>query len=362
VKRSGGVTAAAVMLIVAGVLVTFGAFIAALTTVGLQTVKVAPHVFGRQVAWSIVVLLVAIWGVATGVGLLRLRLWAWYCVLLISAVLVADAIPGLIHARKLIRATTGVPTVSAGGFIMFDYIGVAIVTLIPLALGLWWLLLFTRRSMREQFAPGATLDTVQPPRAFVPPAPPLASSSQFTSRGMQLPYRRPVSITVIAIFLLAGAAAFPLFLFYPASWRVIALFGVVLTGRAVLVVLATYSALGILLGVGLLLLKPWARMGAIVCAVAVTVNVAVSTRAQMRAFQMLQSAMGMSALPGNGAQMFQRMMQVSMIFGVVFSVAVNFVALYFLVTRRGAFYAPRPGAPASPGGAANPAAPAGALE
>ncbi|MFZ3243921.1 MAG: hypothetical protein WA185_02510 [Candidatus Acidiferrales bacterium] len=82
-------------------------------------------------------------------------------------------------------------------------------------------------------------------------------------------------------------------------------------------------------------------MGAIVYAVAITVNVAVSMHAQMRAMQMLQSVMGMPALPGNGAQMFQRMMHVSMAVGVAFGVAVNLVALYFLVTRRAAFYPPR---------------------
>jgi hypothetical protein len=355
VKRSGGVTAAGVMLIVAGAMVSLGAFFAALSAVVIQTagVKTPEPAFARLLTDAVAVLAIAIWGIVTGVGLLRLRRWAWYCVLLISAVLVADAIPGLIHARKLIRATTGVPTVSAGNFVTFEYIGLAIATLVPLALGVWWLIAFLRPSARAQFAPGVILERDYPPVVFAPPvAPPSAAAQSLAepiphgSPRLQLSYRRPVSITVIAVFLLAGAAAFPMFLFCPASWRVTALFGVVLTGRAVLVVLATYSALGILLGTGLLLLKPWARMAAIVYGVAITVNVAVSMRAQMRAIQMLQSAMGMPVLPGNGAQMFERMMHVSMAIGVVFGAAVNFVALYFLVTRRAAFYPPRPG-PAS---------------
>jgi hypothetical protein len=342
VKRSGGVTAAGVMLIVAGAMVSLSAFFAALGAVVIQTtgVKTPEPAFARLLTDAVAVLAIAIWGIVTGVGLLRLRRWAWYCALIISGLLVADAARELIGARKFIRATTGVPTVSAGNFVAFEYIGLAVATLVPLALGVWWLIAFLRPSARAQFAPGATLDAALPPRGFVPP---LASTVASTSPRLQLSYRRPVSITVIAVFLLAGAAAFPMFLFYPASWRVTALFGVVLTGRAVLVVLATYSALGILLGTGLLLLKPWARMAAIVYGVAITVNVAVSMRAQMRAIQMLQSAMGMPVLPGNGAQMFERMMHVSMTIGVVFGAAVNFVALYFLVTRRAAFYPPRPG-------------------
>ncbi|MFZ0641189.1 MAG: hypothetical protein WA020_07320 [Candidatus Acidiferrales bacterium] len=348
-KRSGGVTAATVVLIVVSAVVCFGLVV---TIPGdFMFRAIAPkmtHVFANMLAGEAVALAIAIWGVVTGVGLLRLRRWAWYCVLILSGLLVAEAIRNIVDARKFIRATTGVPTVGPQNMIAFAYFGMAIVTLVPLALGLWWLLLFTRRSVRAQFAPGVTLDTAYSQLAFVPSAPPLASGAQFTSPRTQLSYRRPVSITVIAVLLLAGAAAFPLFLFYPANWRVTALFGVVLTGRAVLAVLAFYSALGVVLGVGLLLLKPWARAAAILYAVVVTVNVAVSMRAQMRAVQMLQSTIGMPTLPGNQAQMFQRLMHVSMIVGVVFGVALNLVALYFLVTRRAAFYPPHPAPAISP--------------
>ena len=354
-RRSGGVTAAAVMLIVAGALVAFGAFFAALGAVVMQTAGAKPPepAFARLLAGALAVLAIATWGIVTGVGLLHLRRWAWFCVLIISALLIADAIPGLVQARKLIRATTGVPTVSAGGFIAAQYAGLALLTLVPLALALWWLALFTRRSVRPQFAPGVTLERNYPQIVFAPPAPPLPSGAQVASPRTQLSYRRPVSITVIAVFLLMGAAAFPLFLFYPASWRVTAVFGVVLTGRAVLVVFAIYSALGLVLGVGLLLLKPWARVAAILYAAVLTVNVAVSTRAQMRAIQMLQSTMGLPALPGNQAQMFQRMMHVSMIFGVVFGVALNLVAIYFLFTRRAAFYPLPPASPSATPGASS---------
>jgi hypothetical protein len=346
-KRSGGVTAAAVVLIVISAFVCLGLVVTIPGDFMFRAIapKMTP-VFRRMLADDVVALVVAIWGIFTGVGLLRLRRWAWFCVLIISALLLADAIPGLVHARKLIRATTGVPTVDAGGLIVFEYIGLAFTTLVPLALAIWWLTLFTRRSVRAQFAPGVTLDIAYPQPAFVPPAPPLASGAQFTSPRTQLSYRRPVSVTVIAVLLLAGAAGFPLIFLYPPNWRIAAAFGVVLTGKPALAVFAVYSALGVLLGAGLLRLKPWARMAAILYAVALTVNGVVSMRAQMRAVQMLQSTMGMPKFPGNEAQTFQRIMHVSMIIGVVFGVALNLVAIYFLVTRRAAFYPP-PG-PASP--------------
>jgi hypothetical protein len=358
VKRSGSVTAASVMLIVASVLVTFGAFFAVLTTALMQSVgpKLSAHAFARDLAGAVAVLLIAIWGIVTGVGLLRLRRWAWFCVLIISGLLVAAAVRALASAPKLIRATTGVPTVSAGNFVTFEYIGLAIATLVPLALGVWWLIAFLRPSARAQFAPGVILERNYPPVVFAPPvAPPSAPTPTIAepiphgSPRLQLSYRRPVSITVIAVLLLLNVAAFPVLLFYPAKWRVMAFFGFVLTGKAVLFVLAAFSVISLTLGVGLLRLKPWARVGAIVYALLLIVNVAVSSRAQMRAFQILQAAMHLPQTPGPQGQsfdhMFQSVMHISMFIGILFAVGINLAGIYFLATR-GAAFQPPPVAPA----------------
>ncbi|MGB6877576.1 MAG: hypothetical protein WBD87_16245 [Candidatus Acidiferrales bacterium] len=351
-KRSGGVTAAAVVLIVVSAVVTFGAFFATLAGVMLQAAgpKMPASVFARTLGASLAVFVLAAWGIVTGVGLLRLRRWAWFCVLIISALLLADAIPGLVHARKLIRATTGVPTVGAGGLIAFEYIGLALTTLVPLALAIWWLALFTRRSVRAQLAPGVTLDATPPvafqsPSAFATPAQPLASPR------MQLSYRRPVSVTVIAVFLLAGAAFFPLIFLYPRNWRMTMMFGVFLTGRNMILVSIPWFAANVALGIGLLRLRPWARIGTVAYCIVSILNVALTARHLAPFMDAVHKAMGIPAPP-----MPAGFMRVMSLVGLVFGLGLNLVAIYFLVTRRAAFHAP-PSASSSSALDANPAAP-----
>lgn len=104
------------------------------------------------VAGSVFELLFGVWGIVTGIGLLRLRRWAWACVLVISAVMILFSVPELLRAPRLIRATTGVPTISAGHFVLHQYVHLIALGLVPVILGIWWIVLFLRRSVRLQFA------------------------------------------------------------------------------------------------------------------------------------------------------------------------------------------------------------------
>lgn len=144
-KRSAGVTAASICLIAASVacFAYFASTISFMAKHGLQAI----------IAGVAIEMLFALWGAATGIGLLRLRRWAWACVLVISGVILAFGIPTLLGAPKLIRATTGVPTVSAGHLISHQYFQMIEFGVVPLVLGVWWLVFFLRRSVREQFSP-----------------------------------------------------------------------------------------------------------------------------------------------------------------------------------------------------------------
>lgn len=148
-KRSAGVTAASICLIAASV-ACFGYFASTISFM-------ANHGLQAIIAGVAIELLFALWGVATGIGLLLLRRWAWSCVLVISGVILAFGIPTLLGAPKLIRATTGVPTVSAGHLISHQYFQMIEFGVVPLVLGVWWLVFFLRRSTRAQFAPAVTL-------------------------------------------------------------------------------------------------------------------------------------------------------------------------------------------------------------
>lgn len=209
------------------------------------------------------------------------------------------------------------------------------ISVLPLALGVWWLLLLVLRSTRAQFAaPGArerqlALDSsivYAAGAAFVPPP--------------VFAFRRPVSITVIAVFLLTGVAAFPLLFLYPGNWRITVLFGVLLTGNKVLAALLPWCVAELALGIGLLRLKPWARVGTIAYCIATMANGIASVRSTGRLMHAFNAAVGGPAMP----QLPPMALRVFSIFGIVFNLAPNFVAIYFLVTRAPAFK----GSPPSP--------------
>lgn len=363
-KRSGGVTVAAVVLIVISALVASGAFFASFGDIMLRITdpKMIAPVFARMLAETLILLAICLWGIATGAGLLRLRRWAWFCVLAIGVLLIAKAVPGLGHAQKLIRATTGVPTVGAGTFIAAQYAAIVFGTLIPLALAIWWLLLFTRRSVTLQFAASANGHKSIAPGTTV--AASADSAAAYMQPAMLIPPPRtgfaathPPSISVVAICLLAGAAFFPLIFLYPPSWRITAIFGILVSGRKMILVSIPWFAANLALGVGLLRLKPWARVGSIAYCIVGMVNGTLSARSTGRLMDAMHKAMGVPAPP-----LPPVFMRAVVVFGLVFTLGLNLAAIYFLVTRRAAFYRqpPAPSSPDKPAGLAlDAASPAG---
>ncbi|HEV2287421.1 MAG TPA: hypothetical protein VGR81_00550 [Candidatus Acidoferrales bacterium] len=233
-KRSPGVTAAAISVIAAS---------AAFCVYAAWPLRNASAMHGEElgalIALSIFQMAFAIWGIATGTAILRLRRWAWLCALIISALLVLINVPDLIGAHKLIRATTGVPTISGGSFISQQYIHLVGLTLIPFALGVWWLILFTRRSVRAQFAPAA-------------------------GEGNALPLRSG-AVDASAIVLFFGSA-FMLFLAVMMPLTALAPpqpdFGFPFRGMLVMVAFfyLFIAAWGIITGVGVVKRRPWGRI------------------------------------------------------------------------------------------------------
>ncbi|HEV2314452.1 MAG TPA: hypothetical protein VGR94_04030 [Candidatus Acidoferrales bacterium] len=329
-KRSGGVTAAAVVLIVINACICFFTFFATFGAVVARMID-PQHAAGMAsfLIGAIVIALIGIWGIVTGIGILRLRRWAWFCTLVFAVLLIAAAVPGILRAPHLIRATTGTPTVGADGLITFEYVSLAFSSALPLALGVWWILLFVLRSTRAQFAASGAreaqvaADSAVVYAAGVPFAPPPAVSSS----------RRPASITVIAIILLAGAAAFPLLFLCPRNLRIAVLFGVLLTGNKMIAALAVQCGAELVLGIGLLRLKPWAHIGTIAFCVVFIVNGVLSAGSVGRVMQAFQAAMGGPALP----QFPPTAMRIVSIFGVTFALTLNSLAIYFLVSRGPAF-------------------------
>jgi hypothetical protein len=168
------------------------------------------------------------WGLATSIGLFKVKPWSRISILIFSsvvAVLIIFLIPvfWVLSSPKL----SGVGTVSSFAFhlILNIFLGV------PLGIAVWWLALFSRSSIGEQFL------------------------------GMTLATERPVGITIIAwlsiIFCLLNLSI--ILLTGKSPWTTPEpFFLMIIPGRAALIYRRFFLPMSFLSGAGLLLNKVWA--------------------------------------------------------------------------------------------------------
>lgn len=251
-KRSAGVTAAAVVLFIgSGFLVLMG-IVTVLTVIFLKTPPNPQITASQQEIQSVGMiigcafyLILAAWGIVTGIGLFRLRKWARISVLVMGVVAVVSCLLMAIMMTiifKMMSAPQAPQALLAAKIAMFGIFG------LPAAIALWWILLFTRKSIKQQFAgklAEPALDTLG-----VPPS-----------------GARPLSITIIAIFLMIGAPACIGSLLWgyslaPQGFPVWFL-GVRITGPGADFFYVITALIDLALGIGLWRIKPWARTGAI---------------------------------------------------------------------------------------------------
>jgi hypothetical protein len=266
-KRSAGITITAVIDFVgcaftlftalASILVLIVQWIVPPSSPGAQVVVTSPVLRAMQIGSVCFFLLAVVWGVATGIGLLRLREWARISQLLFAGFITLVGITSagllvMIHlpvaandahpeaTANILRATTSV--------IALFYVGVA-------ALGIWWLYYFTRRPIRDEFRvlPGAPAALATPPAASLPFDAPRLPVEPFPG-PMNRP--RPVSITVIAALLLLGLVNLA---FLPIFHFPMLLFGHLLSGPLGTAAMMVFVAVQGIAAVGLLKMKMWGR-------------------------------------------------------------------------------------------------------
>ncbi len=92
-------------------------------------------------------LLFAGWGLGTGIGLLRAWRWARISTLIFSGLLAAFGILGIV---AFFRMPGG--SISAGD--VFWRAVFVLLSLIPIAVGLWWLVFSTRKDVKRYFQAG----------------------------------------------------------------------------------------------------------------------------------------------------------------------------------------------------------------
>lgn len=339
-KRSTSVTVAGALLIAGGIFVGFGAVMGALGQIMMRSVSL-PNLPKSDI--PLVATLItfgleatcAAWAIVTAIGIFRLRRWAWVSMLVLSGVMTlfaGFALTGMIIALPLIKTmppTPGLP----GGFMTIAMAAAVFMFLIPFGCGIWWLILFTRKSVRLQFA-GAPQNAVL--------AAPVTMGVTEVAAGIapRTPIPRiPVSILVIAVYFLAHGALAPFALANPLIRRMpMMLFGRVFVGGMGWVYMLAFGIVVLILGVGLLMRKEWAWVSSCVYCVFIIAN-GVATAFRPQVFDQIvgilrqvmpELAQLSMAVPGMRAMFYG---------GMVFGIGLPIAALYFLWTRREAYRA-----------------------
>jgi len=335
-KRSTGVTTVAVLSLIGSIFTLLMGIVFALAMFYAPVPRSnefhgSPMFFkGVTVTALFIYLLLALWGTLTGIGLLRLKNWARISTVVFSVLLIIMSGFGVLVS--LFLTIPPVPNKPADpSAITAIRVFMGAFWLVLLGIGTWWLVFFNRVRVREQFVPAfAGGFTAQGSAAAQ------ASYAGPTTGAMRR--KRPLSITIIACFLLAGCVLIPLNLWFhtPAAF-----FTKLLNGEAAATYYLAITLLQLYLGIGLLRLQPAARRVGIAyfifCFVnAASFNFAPGGRARMLAFlDMTRSRYPWLPPWQDSALQFDSTL--FLIFGVGFGLVPLVVALYLLITRRQAF-------------------------
>jgi len=176
----------------------------------------------------------SVFGVATGIGLIYLRKWARISLLLWGGFSVFFCGIGMPFVFLMpFSPGPNTPDLPAGSVTAVRLV-LLLVYGVPLLIGVWWLILFNRKSVKSQFL-GAT-GSADP--------------------GLPQKPKCPLPISVLAWFYVASVLNL-LFLPILPSHMPLFVFGYVLPGSAGRIVLISASLAFAISGIGLLKLKPW---------------------------------------------------------------------------------------------------------
>lgn len=154
-RRSASVTIAAAFSLVGsllslalGLLSAFAVLIARKSNPDLDE----PLVLGGVAIGTFFLTVPAIWGIATAMGLFRLKAWAKISILVFSVLLAVTGIFGVLSFPLLQHST--IPESAGSGFTYIKF-GIGGFYAVLAGIGVWWFVLFTRPSVRQQFGSSA---------------------------------------------------------------------------------------------------------------------------------------------------------------------------------------------------------------
>ncbi len=228
-KRSAAITVVAIISILGSMLMlaigTLMFFVPRIPSSGVQEPEFARQMIHVSAGLFLVL---ALWGIATAIGLIRFQRWSRISVLLFSGLLVLVAVPALVFVLAMPLPMPGDSPKGMGEAVKL-FVGIFYALLA--VLGGWWLILFNRKAVREQFGQARSPSS-----------------------------RKPISITIIGWFLVLGAAmcVVTAVLHWPAV-----LFGTVVTAWAATALYVACAIAQAAIGIELLRLREAGRIAAI---------------------------------------------------------------------------------------------------
>jgi len=325
-KRAGDVTAAAIVLFFGSGLMVL---MAVAMIVGAAVTSLPPEQRAMQFILPIFYALAAAWGIATGIGILQLRPWARISAFAMSAMTILFTVCGgigLMLVPMVLKQDPNVPAEAIRIVVFVGLIGLGI----PLAIAIWWLVLFTRARVRVEFATrgAATVSSATQGTAI---ATDLAPAFAAAASAPEM----PISIRVIALFILitAPCALMSLPLALRAHLPTI-IMGVLVTGWATTAYLVASVVVQIALSVALLLRRFRAIDGLIAYLLFAVLNALLFLVSPAQKTFVDGLIRAQSSAQGMDPEVLRRFTNTLMpvIMGV--SVLLFAVALYFLFTRR----------------------------
>jgi hypothetical protein len=302
----------------------------------LSTPAVPHFALYLMIAFSVLYAVLATWAILTVIGIVRLRSWARYSILIIGgglAVFNILAIAGTVAGALLTR--TMLPTLQAQQppvdphIMSVVFLVMTAIYLLVAGVGIWWLIYFNLRSTRELFSNQAMLHS------------PTGSTSTSSSTGRLS--QTPTAIKIIGGFFLFSGVTCLLCVFLPFP---VFLLGFILPPVAGHVIYLCFALLAAWIGYGLLLLKESARRLTIGFLLFGCCNVVLATlpsyQAQLRLY-MTQLAPYIPAMPGQPQMPFS--ISTIILLSCIWSLIVYGLIFWLLHRHRAAFHAPAPPAP-----------------
>ena len=272
---------------------------------------------------ALVLFAAAAWGIASGTGLMRLREWSRISMLVFSALLLFVCIPGLLMFLFMPFPPPGTAPSPEMTKEMLAATRIFMVALygILAALGGWWIYFFNKRSTKDQF-----LKVRIPGLEGMPGAEVIS------------PYARPLSITLIAWWLLISGFIGVLGLSVNPP---VFFLGYFFKGTYASVLMLALALVQSLIGFGLLKLRPWGRTLAIYYfqflifnSLTMVLIPGTQARFEQAMSEMLSDMQGTLGTPPSP-------MHVPIWFGVIFAVPLLSLLLWIVVSRKDVFQAER---------------------